>query len=183
MKMQELNHKDSDLTEDLDDKQNTMGYIITLRSKMVSWVFRLQKIVSLFITEAKYVIMTKASKEMIWLQSFLAELGNRQGNDKLYSDSMSIIHLVRNVAFHVRTKHITKIQFYTHTPRMHPNIFEEDTHYWKSYKHINQGCNLGESKIVIGFNWSSWRPRQGWATPQPRTMKDITNLEELDRLQ
>ena len=41
----------------------------------ISWISQLQKIVSLSTNEAEYVVVTKASKELIWLQGLLIELG------------------------------------------------------------------------------------------------------------
>ena len=43
---------------------------------------------------------------MIWLWTFLEELGQKQGNGVLYSDSQSAIHLAKNSVYHTRTKHI-----------------------------------------------------------------------------
>jgi hypothetical protein len=43
---------------------------------------------------------------MIWLQSFMEELGKKQENNRLYCDSQSAIHLAKNLAFHSNTKHI-----------------------------------------------------------------------------
>ena len=57
-------------------------------------------------TEAEYVAVTEAGKEMVWLQSFLDELGKKQHKGILYSDSQSAIFLAKNPAFHSRTKHI-----------------------------------------------------------------------------
>jgi hypothetical protein len=67
---------------------------------------RIQKIVALSTTKAEYVAVTEASKELIWLQGLLTELGFMQEKSALYSDSQSAIHLSRNSAFHSRTKHI-----------------------------------------------------------------------------
>ncbi|GFS46649.1 hypothetical protein Acr_00g0103530 [Actinidia rufa] len=75
-------------------------------SAAVSWVSRLQKIVTISTTEAEYVAATEACKEMVWLRSFMKELGMEQDNSKLFSDSQSAIHLAKNAAFHSRTKHI-----------------------------------------------------------------------------
>ena len=36
----------------------------------------------------------------------MEELGKKQENNRLYSDSQSAIHLAKNSAFHSRTKHI-----------------------------------------------------------------------------
>ena len=40
------------------------------------------------------------------MQRFMEELGKKQENSRLYSDSQSAIHLANNIAFHSRTKHI-----------------------------------------------------------------------------
>jgi len=62
--------------------------------------------VTIFITEVEYVAVTEASKELIWLQGLLTELGFEQEMNVLHSDSQSAIHLAKNSAFHFRTKHI-----------------------------------------------------------------------------
>ncbi|KAE8708902.1 Detected protein of unknown function [Hibiscus syriacus] len=49
-------------------RRSTTGYVYTLRGTTVSWVSQLQKIVALSITEAEHIAVTKASKEMVWLQ-------------------------------------------------------------------------------------------------------------------
>jgi hypothetical protein len=54
-----------------------------------------QKVAALSTTEAEYILMTEAAKEMIWLQRLLSELGNRQKEFILYSDSKSAIHLAK----------------------------------------------------------------------------------------
>ncbi|KAE8692217.1 Receptor-like serine/threonine-protein kinase SD1-8 [Hibiscus syriacus] len=54
-------------------RRSTTGYVYTLGGTAVSWVSQLQKIVALSTTEAEYVAVTEASKEMVWLQSFLEE--------------------------------------------------------------------------------------------------------------
>ena len=50
--------------------------------------------------------VTESSKELIWLQGLLAELGFDQVMNVFHSDSQSAIHLAKNSAFHSRTKHI-----------------------------------------------------------------------------
>lgn len=97
---------DADLAGNIDVRKSTTGYVYTLGGTAVSWVSQLQKIVALSTTEAEYVAVTEASKEMVWLQSFLEELGKKQENNILYCDSQSAIHLAKNPSFHARTKHI-----------------------------------------------------------------------------
>eukprot|EP00253_Pinus_taeda_P017667 PITA_17667 len=87
-------------------KEHWMAVKWILRWTIVSWVSKLQSVVANSKIEAESVDATEASKEMIWLQRFLDELGKKQELDKLYSDSQSVIHLVKNSAFHSKTKHI-----------------------------------------------------------------------------
>ena len=57
-------------------------------------------------TEVEYVAVTESSKELIWLQGLLVELGFDQVMNVLHSDSQNAIHLAKNLAFHSRTKYI-----------------------------------------------------------------------------
>ena len=72
----------------------------------VSWVSKMQSVVALPTTEEEYVVATEASKEMIWLQRFMDELGKKHDMGTLYSGSQSAIHLTKNSEFHSMTKHI-----------------------------------------------------------------------------
>ena len=81
-------------------------YIFYVGETAVSWASKLQKIVALSSTEAEYVAATEASKEYVWLKTFVNELGFVNVDCRLYSDSQSAIHLAKNSAFHSRTKHI-----------------------------------------------------------------------------
>ncbi|KAL2226511.1 UNVERIFIED_CONTAM: Retrovirus-related Pol polyprotein from transposon TNT 1-94 [Sesamum indicum] len=83
---------------DYDRRRSTTGYVFTYGGTAVSWVSKLQKVVTLSTTEAEYVAVTEAAKELIWLQHFLDVI--------LHSDSQSAIHLAKNPAFRSRTKHI-----------------------------------------------------------------------------
>ena len=47
-----------------------------------------------------------ASKEIIWLQRFMGELGKEHDMGTLHSDSQSATYLAKNSAFHSTTKHI-----------------------------------------------------------------------------
>ncbi len=86
--------------------QGEVPQVISTLWDQVSWVSRLQKIVTLSTTEAEYVAVTEAALEMIWLKAFLGELGLKQEDSVLFSDSQSAIHLAKNPVFHARTKHI-----------------------------------------------------------------------------
>ena len=91
---------------DIDNRRSTTGYVFTVGGTDVSWVSKIQSVVALSTREAEYVAATEASKEIIWLQRFMGELGKKHDMGTLYSDSQSAIHLAKNLAFHSKTKHI-----------------------------------------------------------------------------
>jgi len=97
---------DVDLASDVDSRKSTTGFVYTLGGIAVCWASKLQKIVAISTTEVEYVAVTEAGKEMIWLQSFLNELGKKNEMGVLHNDSQSAIFLAKNPAYHSRTKHI-----------------------------------------------------------------------------
>jgi hypothetical protein len=68
---------DLDMTGDKDNRRSTTGYVFTIGGTIVSWISKLEKVVALSTTEVEYVAATEASKEMIWLQRFMVELGKK----------------------------------------------------------------------------------------------------------
>ena len=80
---------DADSAGNVDIRRSTIGYVYALGGTAVSWGSQLQKIIALSTIEVEYVSITEASKEMVWLQSFLEELGKKQEDNVLYCDSQS----------------------------------------------------------------------------------------------
>ena len=58
---------DSDMIGDKDNKRSTIGYAFTMGGTTISWILKLQKVVSLSSTKVEYVVAIEASKDMIWL--------------------------------------------------------------------------------------------------------------------
>ena len=79
----------------------------------MSWMSKLHKCVSLSSTEAEYVAIAEAGKEMIWLVDYLEDLGNKKSENIIYSDSQSAIQLVKNSVYHSKTKHIRRRYHFT----------------------------------------------------------------------
>jgi hypothetical protein len=65
---------DSDFAGDLDKRRSTSGYVFTLAGGAISWMSKLQNIVSLSTTEAEYVVVSHACKEAIWLKGYWVSL-------------------------------------------------------------------------------------------------------------
>jgi len=97
---------DADMASDIDSRKSTSRYLITYSGGAVSWQSKLQKCVALSTTEAEYIAITEAAKELLWMKKFLQELGLQQERYFFYCDSQSAIHLSKNSTFHSRSKHI-----------------------------------------------------------------------------
>ena len=91
---------------DRNNRRSTTWYVFIVGGTSVCWVSKLQSVVAISTMEVDYVASTEASKEIIWLQRFLDELGKKQELGRLYSDNQSAIQLAKNFAFHSNTKHI-----------------------------------------------------------------------------
>ena len=57
-------------------------------------------------TEAEYMAVAEASKELVWLKTFLEELGKKQVDYSLHCDNESAVKLAKNPVYHGKTKHI-----------------------------------------------------------------------------
>ncbi|MCO5570950.1 hypothetical protein L7F22_024680 [Adiantum nelumboides] len=96
----------TDYTGDLDNRRSTSGYVFTMAGGAVSWQLRLQTCVIRSTTEAKYVVVSEACKEEVWLGRLVTDLGIKEETPMLHCDSQSAIQLVRNSVYHSKTKHV-----------------------------------------------------------------------------
>ncbi|KAK8931081.1 hypothetical protein KSP39_PZI016518 [Platanthera zijinensis] len=101
-----LGYTDADMAGDLDSRKSTSGYLMLFVGGVVSWASRLQKCVALSTTEAEFIAVTEAGKELLWMKRFVRELGFTQDRYMLMCDNQSAIHLGKNSMFHSRSKHI-----------------------------------------------------------------------------
>ena len=145
---------DADVAVDIDNRKSTTGFVFTLGGTTISWASNLQKIVTSSTTEAKYVAATEAGKEMIWLHSFLDELGKKQKMGILHSDSQSAIFLAENSAFHLKSKHIqTKYHFIHYLVEDNLVILEKICGFKNPTDMLTKGVTT--EKFVCSFSWSS----------------------------
>ena len=101
-----IGHVDSDYVADLDRRRSLTSYVFTVDSCAVSWRATLQSVVALSTTEAEYMAVSEACKELIWLKGLYAELCGVNSCINLYCDSQSAIYLTKDQMFHERTKYI-----------------------------------------------------------------------------
>ena len=96
-------YTDANMVGDVDSRKSTFRYMMTFVEATVSWQSKLQKYVALSTTKAKYIAITKARKELLWIQKFLQKLGLNQEKYALHCDSQNTIHLSKNSTFHSRS--------------------------------------------------------------------------------
>ena len=77
-----------------------------LEDLSISWSSKRQTCVALSTTEAEFIAATEATKEAVWFQRLLTELGRPQRTTQLRCDNQGAIALVNNPVFHQRTKHM-----------------------------------------------------------------------------
>lgn len=99
---------DSDYAGDTSDRKSTTGHLVKLGNAVVNWGARKQQAVALSTCEAEYFALSEASKEVIWMQRVLHEVGkNVKGTTPLRSDNDSAITWAVGSKKHSkRSKHI-----------------------------------------------------------------------------
>src|SRR4051812_12745532 len=100
-------YSDANWGNDLDSQRSTSGYIFLVSGGVISWSSKRQATVILSSTEAEYIALTQATKEAIWLWTFLNELGFHSNDaTTIFEDNQSAITLAKNLVHQARTKHI-----------------------------------------------------------------------------
>jgi hypothetical protein len=87
--------------------RSTSAYAVKMGTGAVSWMSRLQSIVALSTTEAKFISAVSAGQEIVWMRPFLGELGySFYAPSLLLVDNQSAIQVARNPEHHGRMKHL-----------------------------------------------------------------------------
>jgi hypothetical protein len=68
-------YADADWASDLESRQSTIGYLVLLSGTAISWNSRVQKTIALSSTEAEYMSLSNTCRQLVWMCSFLKELG------------------------------------------------------------------------------------------------------------
>ena len=104
-------YADADYAYDLDDRKSHSGCIILLNKAPILWLSTKQLCIAISTIESKYIAASLASKETVWVQRLLANIGFAQRSPTLLlSDNQSAIRLL-NPEYYKRTKHI-KIHYH-----------------------------------------------------------------------
>ena len=99
-------YSNTDWGGDLETHRSTSGYEMFLGNGIVSWLSRRQCNITLSSTEAEYVGMTEASKQISWIRNLLSEMRFNIKSIPLLVDNQGAMFLASNPAQEGRTKHM-----------------------------------------------------------------------------
>lgn len=98
---------DCDFAGDKEDRKSTSGVAIFIHDSLIVWMSKKQKCVAQSTTEAEFDAGSSATKFIIWLRTFLPELGFPQlAPTKINMDNTSAIKIAKNPELHDRVKHM-----------------------------------------------------------------------------
>lgn len=108
-----LFYSDANWAEDRTDRKSNSGYMGFVYGGTISWACHKQACVALSSTEAKYVALTAAIEELMWLKEISKDFQiSIQYPIKIQADNQSAIKMISNQKFSNSTKHIdTKFHF------------------------------------------------------------------------
>lgn len=116
-------YADSDYAGDTDSRKSTSGFLLIFNEGPIAWGSRRQSCVSLSTTEAEYVAMCEATKEIVWARQLLDSIGCVQTQPTaLFGDNQGAVKLTLNPEFHRRTKHIDIRYHYIREQQVSGNI-------------------------------------------------------------
>jgi hypothetical protein len=100
-------YSDADHGGNPDNGCSTSAYVVKMGTGAISWMSRLQSIVALSTMEAEFISAVSAGQEIVWMRSFLGELGySFDAPSLLLVDNQLAIQVAHNPEHHGRMKHL-----------------------------------------------------------------------------
>ncbi|KAJ0910984.1 putative RNA-directed DNA polymerase [Helianthus annuus] len=91
----------------MEDRRCTSEYVCLFSGATICWCSRKQDVVTLSLTEAKYIAAMGCACHCIWLKGLHEDLEEKPGGAiGIMCDNSSTIKLSKNPVIHRRTKHI-----------------------------------------------------------------------------
>lgn len=86
--------------------------MFTLGSTAIFWTTKLHNIILLLSYEAKYLVVTKTTIEIMWLQSFFLELDQNHEGSVFNCERKNAIDLVKNPVYYMYFSEAQKTKIY-----------------------------------------------------------------------
>ena len=103
-------YADASYGDDVTDRKSTYGNTLLVGNAAVTWASKKQRTIASSTTEAEYVSMCQASKNIVWATRFIKELHLEKALNnspiQLLGDNQGALGLIENPEHHSRTKHI-----------------------------------------------------------------------------
>jgi hypothetical protein len=106
-------YADADWGGETESRKSRTGYVICINKSPIIWKSKLQTCVAQSSTEAEFVAIAHCSQSIMWLQTFMGELGlPTQRPCMVYEDNQSCIRIINNPKHHHGIKHVDiKLKF------------------------------------------------------------------------
>ena len=102
-----IGYSDSDWAGDKMDRKSITGYVFLLAGCAITWKAKKQQTVALSSTEAEYMALGDAVKELLWLKQLLNHVGLKfKSPPIIFEDNEGCKLLSNHPVHHQRTKHI-----------------------------------------------------------------------------
>ena len=100
-------YADASFAESFSERRSTTGFVLCMNRGAILWRSKRQRLTALSTSEAEYVALSDAAREIIWSRRFLNEIGFKQRDaSQLYTDSQAT-QAIANSEFPPRSaKHI-----------------------------------------------------------------------------
>ena len=110
-----ISYIDADYGGDLDDCHSCSRHIFVQAGGPTSWGIQYQPTVALSTMETKYMALTRAMKQILWMYLAMDEVGYPQPHPAiLWNDNAGAVLLSKNTKLNVRVKHIDIHYHYIH---------------------------------------------------------------------
>lgn len=109
-----IGYYDADWAGNIGDRKSTTGYLFKTYGSAIPWNSKKQSTVTLSTTEAKYIALTSACQEALWLRNLIRKISPipDKGAVELLCNNKGVIDLSSTNGYKPRTKHIdTKHHF------------------------------------------------------------------------
>lgn len=102
-----VGYADTNWAESRIDRKSNSGFIFRLFDGTVSWTCKRQTCVALSSTEAEFIALSDACREVLWIRRIMMDFNvNLDGPTTIYEDNQSCLKLIEEEKLSNRSKHI-----------------------------------------------------------------------------